>query len=143
MAVLTMSSAVVKVLPGLHTITTKTTGEALALHDALFIVTSSGTGTVGTVMKLLDTTAEKAQFYGIALAPAASGDDVPIQTSGTFGTVGSTFVAGETYYASATAGKAVPALDGAKAGATYQAVAFTAYEDDRALIVASAPQLVA
>jgi len=126
MAVLTISNSIQ--LLSTSTTTQETAGEALLENDALFKVTNSGTGTVGTVKKLVNTSEETATFYGFALQASKSGGSVAVG-AGTFEMDASTFAAGECYVASATAGKLQPVTD--LGAADYFGVVGFSYEVDQ------------
>ena len=125
MAVLTISNTI-QPLAG-STISQETAGAALLENDALYKDSSDG-----TVKKLINTSQEAATFYGWALQPSKSGGALAVLTSGNFEMDLSTFAAGETYVASATAGK-VQLTSDLTAADHFGAVGF-AYENDQFVI---------
>ena len=140
MAVLSIS-ANVQLLTASGTPSKEVAGETIAANDALFRVTSSSTGTVGTVKKLINTSQEGATFYGFALAASKNGGDVAVLKSGSFEMDSSTFSAGETYVASATAGQLQPVSD--LSAADHFGVVGHSYENDQFVISAQYIGLVA
>jgi len=117
MAVVDLSSLSIQLLSTSGATSVETAGESLESCDALYRATSGSYGTIGTVMKLQnDSTEEEATFYGFALNDCKSGGQVTVLKSGAFEfDTGTPFTAGESYYASGTAGDMEPQADLASA----------------------------
>jgi hypothetical protein len=136
MAELTLTTAF-QYLTTTGSITYKTAGEAIAKFDALFIVTDSGTGTVGTVKKAVNTTEEQATFYGFAVEASESGKQVGVLRTGYVDqyTGSSEFVAGNIYVVSSTAGKLELPTD--LATTEHMCVVCACYQNGKVLITPS------